>query len=99
MLVEYVDRILFKVACPNKFEQVIIIIKSVTTFILICVIKIIAQYGHQLMPTKVQKIRDTAYHYHGLYFDLQLNTFILLSCWHSQCLHKLVFLAPEPTDM
>lgn len=26
---------------------------------------------------KSTKIRDAAYHYHGLYFDLQFNTFIL----------------------
>ena len=32
---------------------------------------------------KVQKVRDTAFHYHGLYFDLQPNTFILFSCRQS----------------
>lgn len=51
------------------------------------------------LRAKVQKIRDTAFHYHGLYFDLQSNTFILFSRRHSQCFHKLVFLSPEPTNM
>ena len=48
---------------------------------------------------KLQNVRDTVYHYHGLYFDLQPNTFILFPCRYSQCFHKLVFLSSEPTDM
>ena len=39
------------------------------------------------------------FNYHGLYYDLQLNTSILFSCRHSQCFHKLVFLSSKPTDM
>ena len=39
------------------------------------------------------------FNYHGLYYDLQLNTLILFSCRHSQCFHKLVFLSSKPTDM
>lgn|GEM_PF-4447269 len=40
-----------------------------------------------------------AFNYHGLYYDLQLNTSVLSSCLRSQLLHKLLFLSSEPTDM
>ena len=40
-----------------------------------------------------------AFNYHGLYFDLQVNTTILSSRLWSQLLHKLFFLASEPIDM
>ena len=36
-----------------------------------------------------------AFNYHGLYFDLQVNTTILSSRLWSQLLHKLFFLASE----
>ena len=49
--------------------------------------------------TKVQKICDTAFHYHGFYYDSQFNITILYSFRHSQYLHKLVFLASKSTDV
>ena len=48
---------------------------------------------------KVQKVRDMAFNYHGLYDDLQVNTPILSPCLWFQSLHKLLFLQSEPTDM
>lgn len=51
------------------------------------------------LNAKVQKIRDTSFNYHGLYFDLQINTPILSPCLWSQLLNKLLFLSSEPTDM
>ena len=40
-----------------------------------------------------------AFNYHGLYYDLQLNTSVWSSHLWSQFLHKLLFLLSEPTDM
>ena len=48
---------------------------------------------------KVQKVRDMAFNYHGLYDDLQVNTPILSPRLWFQLLHKLLFLPSEPTDM
>ena len=39
---------------------------------------------------KVQKIRDTVFHYHGLYFDLQFHTSILSWGRYSDSFSKLV---------
>ena len=39
------------------------------------------------------------FNYHGLYFDLQVNTPILSPRLWFQLLHKLLFLPSEPTDM
>ena len=44
---------------------------------------------------KVQKVRDMAFNYHGLYDDLQVNTPILSPCLWFQFLHKLLFLCAK----
>lgn len=51
------------------------------------------------MSIKVQKARDMIFNYHGLYYDLQLNTPILSLCRHSQRFHKLIFLSFKPVDV
>ena len=48
---------------------------------------------------KVQKVRDMAFNYHGLYDDLQVNTPILSPRLWFQLLHKLLFLPSEPKVM
>lgn len=66
---------------------------------LLRIILIFVSIHNFLCFTKVQKIRDTSFNYHGLYDDLQLNTSLGASCLWSQPLHKLIFLPSEPTDM
>ena len=49
--------------------------------------------------TKVQKVRDMSFNYHGLYFDLQLNTSVLSWLRYSDCFPKLIHLLSEPAYM
>lgn len=51
------------------------------------------------MITKVLKIRDMPFNYHGLYFDLQFNASVLSRLRYSDSFHKLIPLASEPTNM
>lgn len=66
-------------------------------FITYLLLRVFYKKSSCLNPTaKVQKIRYMSFYYHGLYFDLQLHTFILSWFRYSDSFSKLVHLPSEP---